>query len=139
WIRDVTRDGHFTRVPLAQKEGLHAAFCFPIKLGDAVLGVVECFSREVREPDEDFLQMLDNIGDQLGQFIVGRQAEEAHLNLLRHLRGALARAELAKAEVQKQLVQRRQVEEALGRWTTAPLPEETRSRLWRFGVAAAAA
>src|SRR3989454_661310 len=138
WIRDVTRDGNFPRSPLAQKEGLHTAFCFPIKLGDLVLGVVECFSRQVREPDEDFLRMLDDIGRQLGQFIVGRQAEEAQLNLLRHLRAALARAELAKAEVEKQLAQRRQVEEALGRWATAPLPGDARSWLWGFGVATAA-
>src|SRR5207244_2244552 len=66
WIRDVTRDGNFPRAPVAQKEGLRTAFGFPIKLGEAVLGVVECFSRQVREPDEDFLRMLDDIGRQLG-------------------------------------------------------------------------
>ena len=138
WIRDVTRDGNFPRSPLAQKEGLHTAFCFPIKLGDLVLGVVECFSRQVREPDEDFLRMLDDIGRQLGQFIAARRAEEARLDLLRRMQASLARTELAKAEVEKQLAQRRQVEEALGRWATAPLSGEARSGLWRFGVAAAA-
>ena len=138
WIRDVARDGNFPRAPLAQKEGLHTAFCFPIKLGDLVLGVVECFSRQVREPDEDFLRMLDDIGRQLGQFIAARRAEEARLDLLRRMQASLARTELAKAEVEKQLAQRRQVEEALGRWATAPLSGEARSGLWRFGVAAAA-
>src|SRR5439155_8198237 len=33
-------------------------------------------SREVREPDENFLQMLPLIGSQLGQFIERKKAEE---------------------------------------------------------------
>src|SRR5438552_5470407 len=138
WILDLTREGNFPRAPFAQKAGLRGGVCFPIKLGDAVLGVVECFSRQVREPDEDFLRMLDDIGRQLGQFIAARRAEEARLDLLRRMQASLARTELAKAEVEKQLAQRRQVEEALGRWATAPLSGEARSGLWRFGVAAAA-
>ena len=77
WLPDVTKDSNFPRAAAALKEGLHAGFCFPIKLGAEVLGVIECFSREVREPDDDFLQMLDTIGSQLGQFIQRKRAEEA--------------------------------------------------------------
>ncbi|HEU4343921.1 MAG TPA: ATP-binding protein [Candidatus Binatia bacterium] len=76
WISDVTQDRNFMRATAASKEGLHAGFCFPIKLGADVLGVVECFSRQVREPDEDFLQILVTIGSQLGQFMERKRAEE---------------------------------------------------------------
>jgi two-component system, cell cycle sensor histidine kinase and response regulator CckA len=76
WVPDVTKDSNFPRASVATKEELHAAFCFPIKLGDEILGVIECFSREVREPDDHFLRMVGDIGTQLGQFIERKRAEE---------------------------------------------------------------
>jgi len=91
WVPDVTTDDNFPRAPVAIQEGLHAAFCFPIRLGEDVLGVIECFSREVREPDENFLQMLTPIGSQLGQFIERKQAEESLRVVLRRYAGDLER------------------------------------------------
>jgi PAS domain S-box-containing protein len=76
WIPDVTTDNNFPRAPLAAKDGLHSAFGFPIKLGEEVLGVIECFSREVREPDDHFLQMVSAIGGQVGQFMERKRAED---------------------------------------------------------------
>ena len=62
---------------MATKEGLHAGIGFPIKLGDEVVGVMECFSHEIEEPDKDFLEMAGNIGSQLGQFMERKRAEDA--------------------------------------------------------------
>jgi two-component system, sensor histidine kinase and response regulator len=76
FIPDVTRDDNFPRAPIADKEGLHGAFGFPIVIGDRVLGVMEFFSREIREPDAELLAMLDTIGSQIGQFMQRRRAEE---------------------------------------------------------------
>jgi len=76
WIPDVSTDNNFPRAPAAAKDGLHGAFGFPIKLGDEILGVIECFSREVREPDENFLQMVSDIGGQVGQFMERKRAED---------------------------------------------------------------
>src|SRR5438552_12759886 len=70
------------------KEGLHAAFGFPLKLDDQVLGVIEFFSRQILPPDEDLLRMMATIGAQVGQFIVRKRTEEAlaaEHNLLRTL------------------------------------------------------
>jgi PAS domain S-box-containing protein len=50
YISDVIPDENFPRAAIAQREGLHAAFGFPILLGREVLGVVEFFSREIRLP-----------------------------------------------------------------------------------------
>ena len=77
WIRDVVRDDNFPRAPVAAAEGLHGAFAFPILGGAHVLGVVESFSREVREPDEDLLEMIAAIGSQIGLFMQHREAEAA--------------------------------------------------------------
>jgi len=77
WITDVTHDGNFPRAPVAAKEGLHTGIGFPIKLGGEVVGVMEFFSHEISEPDNDFLVMVGDIGAQLGQFMERKRAEDA--------------------------------------------------------------
>ena len=79
WIPDVAEDDDFPRAPSAGREGIHGAFGFPILLGDEVLGVLEFFSREIREPDSDLLLALSVIGSQIGQFIERKGAEQAVL------------------------------------------------------------
>jgi PAS domain S-box-containing protein len=75
YIPDVVPDGNFPRGPIAQREGLHEAFGFPILLGEEVLGVIEFFSREIRQPDQELLNVLATIGGQIGQFIERERAE----------------------------------------------------------------
>jgi signal transduction histidine kinase/DNA-binding response OmpR family regulator len=77
WIPDVVQDSNFPRAPIADKEGLHGAFGFPVVLNGDVLGVIEFFSHEIRQPDEDLLQMMTVIGAQIGQFMDRKRAEQA--------------------------------------------------------------
>ena len=77
WITDVTHDGNFPRAPVAAKEDLHTGIGFPIKVGDEIVGVMEFLSREIGEPDNDFLAMVGDIGAQLGQFVQRKRAEDA--------------------------------------------------------------
>jgi PAS domain S-box-containing protein len=77
YIPDVVPDENFPRAPIAEKEGLRAAFGFPILLGGEILGVIEFFSREIRRPDEALLNVLATIGSQIGQFIERTRAEQA--------------------------------------------------------------
>ena len=76
WIPDVVQDANFPRAPVAAREGLHAAFGFPILLHGDVVGVMEFFSREIRSPDEALLAMLTSVGNQIGLFMDRRRAEE---------------------------------------------------------------
>ncbi|MCL4524071.1 MAG: response regulator [Acidobacteria bacterium] len=73
WVPDVLQDTNFPRAPIAAKEGLHAALGFPVLLHDEVLAVMEFFSREVRHPDEELLQMMAAVGSEIGQFIARRR------------------------------------------------------------------
>jgi len=86
YIPDVAHDASFMRGAIAAREGVHAAFAVPILLGGDVLGVIEFFSREIRQPERDLLNMMAIIGSQIGQFIERKQAEEA----LRHAQAELA-------------------------------------------------
>src|SRR5882757_1998274 len=89
YIPDVVSDENFPRGPIAEREGLHAAFGFPILLGGEVLGVVEFFSREIRQPDQELLNMLATIGSQIGQFIERKRTEAALRDSERSLRSAI--------------------------------------------------
>jgi PAS domain S-box-containing protein len=76
WIPDVVLDANFPRAPVSAREGLHAAFGFPVLLRGEVLGVMEFFSREIREPDAELLSMLTTVGNQIGMFIDRRRAQD---------------------------------------------------------------
>ncbi|MFZ2419711.1 MAG: PAS domain S-box protein, partial [Anaerolineae bacterium] len=77
WIPDVIQDANFLRAPIAAKEGLRASFAFPLKPDGEVLGVMGFFSREIRQPDNDLLQMFTSISNQISQFIERKRAEES--------------------------------------------------------------
>ena len=75
WIRDVTCDQNFPRAPFAVQAGLHAAFGFPLLLGDALLGVAEFFSHEIVEPDTETLKLVAALGSQIGQFVERKKTQ----------------------------------------------------------------
>ncbi|MEX0829754.1 MAG: PAS domain S-box protein [Nitrospirales bacterium] len=77
WIPDVVQDKNFPRAPMAAEEELHAAFAFPIQLGPATHGVMEFFSREIQEPDQDLLHQMLSVGSQIGQFMERKNTEIA--------------------------------------------------------------
>jgi PAS domain S-box-containing protein len=76
WIPDVVDDANFPRAAIATRENLHGAFALPILTERQVVGVMEFFSREIREPDEGWLRMLTQVGSHIGQFMERKRAEE---------------------------------------------------------------
>jgi PAS domain S-box-containing protein len=75
WIDDVTKDDNFPRATAAARDDLHSAVAFPILLGPEVLGVLEFFSHDLREPVEVMLRMMSTIGNQIGQFVERKRVE----------------------------------------------------------------
>lgn len=90
WIEDIVQDANFPRVPIAKTSGLHGAFAFPILYGGEVTGVIEFFSRDIQEPDEELLSMMGALGSQIGQFMARKRAEEERERLIQELQEALA-------------------------------------------------
>ncbi len=76
WVSNIVEDDNFPRTPAALKDGLHAAFGFPIRFQNQVIGVIEFFSKQIHEPDRELLAILNSLGMQIGQFIGRRQIEE---------------------------------------------------------------
>jgi PAS domain S-box-containing protein len=79
WIAEVAEDPNFPRADAARRAGLHAAVCFPMSGPAGVLGAIEFFSGEHREPDALVTATMASIGAQVGQFVQRRRAEQAVL------------------------------------------------------------
>ena len=67
----------FPRLRPALDSGLKTALVFPVILGDEVLAVFECYSREKRRPDRTILGAVDQLGRILGDFWVRKRSEAA--------------------------------------------------------------
>ncbi len=93
WIRDVVTDPNYPRRDVAFQAGFHGAFAFPVKVGSDVAGVIELYSQEVREPDEELMRMAADLGLRLGQFLTRLRAEEA----LRHTEDQLRQSQKMEA------------------------------------------
>jgi PAS domain S-box-containing protein len=76
WIEDVTKDPNFPRAQFAAQEGLHGAICVPLLSVGEVVGLIEFFSPQIREPDDDMIAMMGTISNQVGQFVERRRAEQ---------------------------------------------------------------
>ncbi|MGR7921358.1 response regulator [Zobellella denitrificans] len=67
WIPDVTRDPDFQRAHQGQDTGVRAGAAFPVLSGSQVMAVLEFFSDQVQEPDPPLLELMAQIGTQLGR------------------------------------------------------------------------
>ncbi len=76
WTPDIAKDG-FARVAQALKAGYRAAFAFPVKVGSETLGVMTFLDGKVRPPEAVQLQIMQSIGQQIGQFVERKRAEQA--------------------------------------------------------------
>lgn len=103
WIENLANDQNFPRATFAAKAGLASAFGFPVMLGHTVMGVMEFFSRDSLAPDPTLLKIMNAIGNQIGQFVERKRAEEER----GHLYGREQRARL---ELEATMERMRQVQ-----------------------------
>src|SRR5919106_3174471 len=102
WIPDVLKDNNFPRAPIAAAEDLHGAFAFPIKWGGEVLAVMEFFSREIRQPDQALLRIVETIGSQIGQFVERLRAEAELQQKNNELQAAIEESGVIQQKLQAQ-------------------------------------
>jgi PAS domain S-box-containing protein len=77
WVLDAVRDKQAARKALARESDLGGAFVFPVLAGGQAMGVLAFASRTIRAPDDHLLQAVRSIGEQVGQFLVRRRADDA--------------------------------------------------------------
>ena len=77
WILDVTQEAGYRRREAALAAGLRGAFVLPVVANGEVLRLMEFYSRDARQPDPMLIDLAQSLGNQIGQFILRRNAEAA--------------------------------------------------------------
>ncbi len=73
WVPDLKQEPAFSRADLVTGG---AAAVVPIKVGSDVVGILEFFAGEPHEPDDEFLNVLTQIGVQLGRTVERARSQE---------------------------------------------------------------
>jgi PAS domain S-box-containing protein len=69
------------RGPVSRELGIRSGFAFPVLVNSRVAAVLEFFSTQALEPDPDLLDMLADVGAQLGRVIERATLHEQQLDL----------------------------------------------------------
>jgi len=77
WFEDLAHTPEFRRAQYAEEVGLVAAFSFPILVGSEVVGVLEFFDHRYAALDRSLLDVMANIGTQLGRVVERERSREA--------------------------------------------------------------
>ncbi len=92
WFPDVSRHPNFPRARLAKDIGVRAGFGFPIRVGPEIPAVLEFFTDVPLPPDQEFLDVMDLVGTQLGRVIERMRGEDALRDLARGVSSAKGEA-----------------------------------------------
>jgi signal transduction histidine kinase/CheY-like chemotaxis protein len=77
WIGNVQTDANFPRNKLVSNLGVKGAIGLPVRIRDEIVAVLEFFTDEEMSPDESLLQLMRNVGVQLGRVFERECAREA--------------------------------------------------------------
>jgi PAS domain S-box-containing protein len=77
WLGDVLAGRGFIRLKELNAAGLRGGMAFPVRNGDERIGVIELFSREIRERDPELYALTEALGRQIGEFIEVVRAQQA--------------------------------------------------------------
>ena len=77
WLSEAIASENFLRADQAKAADLHGGLAFPVLSGDEPTGVIELFSREIRERDPETYILAEALGRQIGEFVESLRAEEA--------------------------------------------------------------
>ncbi|MFA6955620.1 MAG: diguanylate cyclase [Thermoanaerobaculia bacterium] len=77
WVQDIRSDPRFIRTNVAVSLGIRSSFALPILIGSEVVGALEFFSEHQIAPDERWLDVMQNVGAQLGRVLERKRAQIA--------------------------------------------------------------
>jgi PAS domain S-box-containing protein len=77
WIREMPKDPRSRQGRFNEDCGIVSGFAFPVLIGREVVGVMEFFSTYPVPPDQRLLDVVDQIGTQLGRVVERKRSETA--------------------------------------------------------------
>ncbi len=100
WIKNVVVEKNFPRAPIAAKVGIHNGFGFPVFSEQKLWGVMEVFTKDLADPDEYLIHLLENMGSEFGQFMQRVESERELAQALLMSKAANINAQVAKEEAE---------------------------------------
>lgn len=85
WLQDVLESAGFVRREAARQAGLRAGIAVPVLVGHSVVAVLEFFRPEPVPPDPALLDVLAQVGTQLGRVVERDRAEAVRRLLLQRV------------------------------------------------------
>lgn len=77
WVEDIDAEPGLLRAAALAAAGIRSAFAFPVRAGNETLAVLEFFSTAPGAAEPDLLDVMDNVGTQLGQVLQRQRTETA--------------------------------------------------------------
>jgi len=77
WVREVPRDPRARQGRFTEDCGIVSGFAFPVLIGREVVAVMEFFSTYPVPPDQRLLDVVDQIGTQLGRVVERKRSNDA--------------------------------------------------------------
>jgi PAS domain S-box-containing protein len=81
WLSNLALDDNFPRAQTASQVGLSSGFAFPLRNRHRILGVIELYSLDTREPDPGLLAAMGTIGERLGDLLARAEADRERQRL----------------------------------------------------------
>jgi PAS domain S-box-containing protein len=81
WIADLRQNPSFMRRTAARLNGFASGWAVPVRVGNQVIAVVECFSRQFMREDPDLLATVETVCGSVGQFMA-RAGQEVRVRQL---------------------------------------------------------
>ena len=114
WVADLVADQRFVTDALVQ-DGLQSAYAFPVRYHGACVGIVKMLSRHPRERDPSVVELMDAVGDHLGELLHASAQATEREHLVEELLEARRRNEflLLATQVLSEVVDYREMVERL--------------------------
>jgi signal transduction histidine kinase len=101
WLADVTVDANFPRARITADIGVRGAFGFPILVGAEAVGVMEFFTDTIQPPNTRLLEVMGQIGTELGRAIERDRARAAEQRLNDELAARAGELERSNGELEQ--------------------------------------
>jgi len=106
WVTDISANPNFPRSQAAVDSHLTSGFAFPVRADAQLIGVIEFFSREKREPDEEMNATFTSVGLRLGNFIERKVKAEKLRETNEMLKTLLRASPLAIIQIDREFIVR---------------------------------
>ncbi|MDR4509936.1 MAG: diguanylate cyclase [Candidatus Brocadiaceae bacterium] len=84
WIPDILSEPDCRYNVIIKKCGFHAVFAFPVICSEEMMGIFELYSHKIQQTDEKILNVMNTLGNHIGQFFMRKHSEEQLEHLATH-------------------------------------------------------